>query len=87
MHFTNYQYTTFSHGFRSQKKKTAQKSNFLNDFSMADNPDFDTMTPSYKSGVSLLQKRGQTGRAWGQIPNYVNLMGSKQIPQALVLKW
>ena len=53
---------------------------------VADNPDFDTMTPSYKSGVSLLQKRGQTGRAWGQIPNYVNLMGSKQIPQALVLR-
>lgn len=53
---------------------------------LADNPDFDTMTPSYKSGVSLLQKRGQTGRAWGQILNYVNLMGSKQIPQALVLR-
>ena len=70
------------------RKKVKKRTVFLSKtvLLVADNPDFDTMTPSSKSGVSLLQKRGQTGRAWGQIPNYVNLMGSKQIPQALVLR-
>ena len=44
---------------------------------MANNPDFDTVTPSQKSGVSLMPKWGQVDRAWGQIVNYVNHMGSK----------
>jgi hypothetical protein len=46
-------------------------------FFMANNPDFDTVTPSWKSGVSLMPKWGQVDRAWGQIVNYVNHMGSK----------
>lgn len=44
---------------------------------VANNPDFDTVTPSWKSGVSLMPKWGQVDRAWGQIVNYVNHMGSK----------
>ena len=44
---------------------------------LANNPDFDTVTPSWKSGVSLMPKWGQVDRAWGQIVNYVNHMGSK----------
>ena len=46
-------------------------------FRLANNPDFDTVTPSWKSGVSLMPKWGQVDRAWGQIVNYVNHMGSK----------
>lgn len=33
-----------------------------------------------------MPKWGQVDRAWGQIVDYVNLMGSKEIPQALVLR-
>ena len=53
---------------------------------LANNPDFDTVTPSQKSGVSLMPKWGQVDRTWGQIVDYVNPVGPKEIPQALVLR-
>jgi hypothetical protein len=55
-------------------------------FALANNPDFDTVTPSQKSGVSLMPKWGQVDRTWGQIVDYVNPVGPKEIPQALVLR-
>ena len=64
----------------SGHKKTKQQIDRLYQSTVSDlanNPDFDTVTPSWKSGVSLMPKWGQVDRAWGQIVNYVNHMGSK----------